>query len=62
VWDYGHHSAISARKRLRGARLLRRISVLKQRLAEYDPPLPALVMPCELGALVVDPANDVNRA
>jgi len=62
VWDYGHHSAISARKRLRGARLLRRISVLKQRLAEYDPPLPALTMPCELGALVVDPANDVKRA
>lgn len=52
VWDYHHHAAISAWKRFRGARLLGLESMLRARLAEYDPPLGRFVMPYEGGQLV----------
>ena len=41
-----HHQAIASAKHLSPARMLARERVLRQRLAEYDPPLPALVVPC----------------
>lgn len=54
AFDLSHHAAISQLKRLDGARLLARESVLRQRLAEYAPPLGALRMPWEGGALQFD--------
>jgi len=51
VFDAAHHAAISRLKRYGGARLLARESLLRQRLAEYAPPLGALRMPWEGGAL-----------
>lgn len=48
VWDLAHHRAISAAKHLGPALLLPRLAVLRARLGEYEPKLPALAMP--LGA------------
>lgn len=45
VWDAAHHRAISLAKHLPPARLLPRLTVLRDRLAEYDPPLPPLRIP-----------------
>lgn len=41
-----HHLAIAAAKHLSDARILAREHLLRQRLAEYAPPLPSLVVPC----------------
>jgi glycosyltransferase involved in cell wall biosynthesis len=54
AWDHGHHAAISAWKRFRGARLLSLEPMLRARLAEYDPPLGQFVMPYDGGRLVFD--------
>ena len=51
VFDAAHHAAISRLKRYSGARLLAREGLLRERLAEYAPPLGALCMPYEDGAL-----------
>lgn len=51
VFDAAHHAAISTLKRYSGARLLAREGLLRERLAEYAPPLGALRMPFEDGAL-----------
>ena len=51
VFDAGHHAAISRLKRYSGARLLARASLLRERLAEYAPPLGVLRMPYEDGEL-----------
>lgn len=59
AWDRGHHADISASKRIRGARLVRHASLLKQRLAEYDPPFAAMTMPFELGAFAFGRADDM---
>jgi hypothetical protein len=41
-----HHQAIARAKHLSPARMLARERVLRERLAEYDPPLPTVVVPC----------------
>lgn len=41
-----HHLAMARAKHLADARLLARERALRERLAEYSPPLPPLVMPC----------------
>ena len=46
AWNDAHHAAISRLKHLRPARLLAREAALRTRLAEYDPPLGPLRMPC----------------
>jgi glycosyltransferase involved in cell wall biosynthesis len=51
AWGYDHHANISAWKRFRGARLLALESMLRARLAEYQPPLGRFVMPYEGGQL-----------
>jgi glycosyltransferase involved in cell wall biosynthesis len=42
VFDAAHHRAISAAKRLPPARLLPRLSLLRERLKDYRPALPSL--------------------
>ena len=42
----GHHQAIATAKHLSPARLLARERVLRERLADYDPPLPTVIVPC----------------
>ncbi len=61
TWDYGHHAAISAWKRMPGAQLVRRAALLQQRLAEYRPPLGRVTMPSEFGALVFGEAPADNE-
>jgi glycosyltransferase involved in cell wall biosynthesis len=41
-----HHQAIAWAKHLSPARMLARERILRERLAQYDPPLPAVVVPC----------------
>ena len=48
-----HHLAMAAAKHLSDARILARERVLRRRLAEYDPPLPALVVPCGAGPIEI---------
>jgi glycosyltransferase involved in cell wall biosynthesis len=57
AWDYEHHAAISAQKRISGARLIRLAPTLKESLAEYDPPLGRVTMPYQLGELVFGDAD-----
>jgi glycosyltransferase involved in cell wall biosynthesis len=51
TFDRVHHASISQWRRFRGARLIRLESVLRERLAEYEPPLGSFVMPYERGRL-----------
>jgi glycosyltransferase involved in cell wall biosynthesis len=51
TFDRAHHASISYWRRFRGARLIRLESVLRERLAEYEPPLGSFVMPYESGRL-----------
>jgi len=60
AWSEQHHLAIAAGKHLPDARLLARERVLRQRLAEYEPPLGPLVVPCGVAPIVV-PASVVER-
>jgi glycosyltransferase involved in cell wall biosynthesis len=53
VWDEGRHQAISRAKHFTAARLLRLEKTLRARLAEYDPPLPELRMPCATGEILL---------
>ena len=53
AWPEPHHLAIAASKHLPDARLLARERVLRQRLAEFAPPLGPLVVPCGAGPIVV---------
>jgi len=55
AWDAEHHRAISALKHLPPARLLPRLAVLRERLKEYQPMLPALRTPLGAGAELVTP-------
>ena len=52
AWDYEHHAAISAWKRLRGARLMAFECELRARLGEYSPSLGRVAMPYDGGELV----------
>ena len=61
AWSHEHHADISAWKRFRGARLLALEPALRARLAEYDPPLGAFVMPYEGGELVFADGPPANR-
>ena len=54
VWNNAHHTAISRLKHLRPARLLAREAALRVRLAEYNPPLGPLRMPCGDRLLLFD--------
>jgi glycosyltransferase involved in cell wall biosynthesis len=51
TFDQAHHASISHWRRFRGARLIRLESVLRERLAEYEPPIGPFVMPYESGRL-----------
>ena len=53
VWSYDHHAAISRIKALGAARLLGRERTLRERLAEYAPPFPALTMPYPGGSIAI---------
>ena len=53
AWPEPHHAAIAAAKHLSDARLLARERLLRQRLAEYAPPLGALVVPCGIGPIEI---------
>jgi len=46
-----HHAAAARAKHLSDARLLAREGVLRSRLAEYDPPIPPVVVPCGAGPI-----------
>ena len=46
-----HHRAIAAAKQLSAARMVAREALLRARLAEYDPPLPDVVVPCGDGTI-----------
>ncbi len=50
-FDHAHHAAISLLRGFRAARLLRLETILRQRIAEFDPPLGPFVMPYTGGAL-----------
>jgi glycosyltransferase involved in cell wall biosynthesis len=52
-----HHLAIAGAKHLSDARILAREHVLRRRLAEYAPPLPAVVVPCGVTPLAIAPAS-----
>ena len=52
TWSATHHRAIAAAKHLSDARILARESLLRRRLAEYDPPLPPVTVPCGVGPIV----------
>jgi glycosyltransferase involved in cell wall biosynthesis len=52
-----HHRAIANAKQLSPARMLAREHVLRARLAEYDPPLPDVVVPCGDGAFAIQSAG-----
>ena len=54
AWPEPHHLAIAAAKHLPDARLLAREPVLRRRLAEYSPQLPALVVPCGAAKIAID--------
>lgn len=60
TWDHAHHAAISAAKGMSAARLIRLAPTLRQRLAEYDPPLGRVTMPMALGALVFGEAQGAD--
>lgn len=53
AWDEAHHAAIARAKGFGQVRLLQRERVLRARLAEYRPPLGALRMPHEHGAVEI---------
>jgi glycosyltransferase involved in cell wall biosynthesis len=55
AWPEPHHLAIAAAKHLPDARLVAREPVLRRRLAEYSPPLPALVVPCGARDIRIEP-------
>jgi glycosyltransferase involved in cell wall biosynthesis len=48
-----HHQAIATAKQLSPARMLAREHLLRRRLAEYDPPLPTVVVPCGESAIEI---------
>ena len=48
-----HHLAMAAAKHLSDARILAREHALRRRLAEYAPPLPALIVPCGVGPIEI---------
>jgi len=50
-FDHAHHAAISLLRCFRAARLLRLEALLRERIAEFDPPLGAFAMPHAGGAL-----------
>jgi glycosyltransferase involved in cell wall biosynthesis len=52
-----HHHAIAAAKHLSPARMLARERVLRERLADYDPPLPDVVVPCGDAPIEIRPKN-----
>ena len=54
TWDEFHHAASVATHSLSSARLLAREAELRRRLAEYDPPLPAIVLPCGNRVIKID--------
>jgi glycosyltransferase involved in cell wall biosynthesis len=49
AWDAPHHRAISAVKHMAQARLLPRLALLRERLKEYQPGLPAMRTPLGSG-------------
>ena len=51
-FDQAHHAAISLLRSFRAARLLRLETLLRQRIAEFDPPLGRFAMPYTGGTLV----------
>jgi glycosyltransferase involved in cell wall biosynthesis len=53
AWSFAHHARSAADKGFSGARLVARAAILRARLAEYAPPLPALVFPDARGSIVV---------
>jgi glycosyltransferase involved in cell wall biosynthesis len=50
-FDHAHHAAISLLRSFSGARLLRLEATLRERIAEFDPPIGAFSMPYPGGAL-----------
>ncbi len=50
-FDHAHHAAISLLRGFRAARLVRLEAVLRERIAEFDPPLGRFTMPYAGGAL-----------
>jgi glycosyltransferase involved in cell wall biosynthesis len=50
-FDHAHHAAISLLRSFPGARLLRLEATLRERIAEFDPPIGAFTMPYAGGAL-----------
>jgi len=50
-FDHAHHAAISLLRGFRAARLLRLETILRRRIAEFDPPLGPFAMPYTGGAL-----------
>jgi glycosyltransferase involved in cell wall biosynthesis len=50
-----HHVAIARAKHLSDARILAREAMLRRRLAEYAPALPAVVVPCGTGPIGIAP-------
>jgi glycosyltransferase involved in cell wall biosynthesis len=57
VFAASHHRAIAAVKQLSAARMLAREHLLRVRLAEYDPPLPAVAVPCGDTVIRIQPAS-----
>jgi glycosyltransferase involved in cell wall biosynthesis len=57
AWDFAHHAAAAVAKALPPARLAARERVLRERLAEYAPPLPPITFPAHAATIVLDPAS-----
>ncbi|CAG1004802.1 hypothetical protein BURK1_03145 [Burkholderiales bacterium] len=53
AWPEPHHLAMAEAKHLSDARILAREQVLRRRLAEYVPPLDAVVVPCGVGPIAI---------
>ena len=57
VFAASHHRAIALAKQLSPARMLAREHVLRARLADYDPPLPDVAVPCGDGVIAIQSAG-----
>jgi glycosyltransferase involved in cell wall biosynthesis len=53
AWDFRHHAAIALWKRLRREGLEARRDVLLRELAEYEFPVPRVIMPFEGGSITI---------
>ncbi len=60
VWPQGHHAAIAQAKNFGAARLLGKEKILRERLAEYEPPLGTVLLPYPGGQIKIENKREMN--